>query len=202
MTVVVDDIPVALPVQPALLRRFTVDEYHRMIQSGVFTEDDDVELLEGWVVNKMAHEPPHDITLGLLNQAIQKRLPAGWHIRIQMPITTGDSEPEPDLVIAAGEIRRYMEGAPRPADLAVVVEVSDTTLANDRNLNRKLYARAGIACYWIVNVEERQIEVFKGPSGRVAMPDYHEKQSIAEGEQAVIVLGAQSLELPVSEILP
>src|SRR5436305_4096318 len=84
---------------PAPVRRFTVDEYHRMIQTGILEEDDSVELLEGWIVLKMPRNPPHDVAIDLAREAIETRLPAGWRVRVQSAITTSDSEPEPDLAV-------------------------------------------------------------------------------------------------------
>src|SRR5579862_9140639 len=84
-------------IPPFPVRPFTVDEYHRMIDADVLDEGDAVELLEGWIVPKMPRNPPHDATIGLADDALRIRLPAGWHVRLQSAITTSDSEPEPDL---------------------------------------------------------------------------------------------------------
>src|SRR4051812_40189587 len=89
------------------LRRFTVDEYHRMIRTGILTEDDPVELLEGWIVLKMPHNPPHDATVDQSREVLQAALPAGWRVRVQSAITLSDSEPEPDLVVVPGPAARY-----------------------------------------------------------------------------------------------
>ena len=98
MSVAVSLPPRGSPLPTLLLRRFTVDEYHQMIQAGILGEDEPVELLEGWIVIKMPRNPEQDLALEKADIAIRDRLPAGWRIRIQSAITTDDSEPEPTLL--------------------------------------------------------------------------------------------------------
>jgi Uma2 family endonuclease len=147
MPVVIPPTSSALTLPPYPVCRFTVDEYHRMIQAGILTEEDPVELLEGWIVPKMPRNPPHDGTIEMAEEAIRRRLPPGWRIRIQSAITTDDSEPEPDLAIVCGGVRTYVTRHPGAADIAVVIEVADAMLARDRREKNRLYARAGISCY-------------------------------------------------------
>src|SRR2546423_11609672 len=116
---------------PFPVHRFTVDEYHRIIQAGVLTEDNPVELLEGWIVPKMPHNPPHDATIELVEESLQSKLPAGWRIRVQLAITTDDSEPEPDLAVVRGAARSRLTSHPGPQDIALLVEVSDSSLSHD-----------------------------------------------------------------------
>src|SRR5207237_675891 len=97
------------------LRRFSVGEYHRMIQAGVLTDEDKVELLDGYVVLKMPRNPPHDGTIDLLKDALPALLPAGWLMRVQQAITLSESEPEPDLALARGNKRSYLARHPGPA---------------------------------------------------------------------------------------
>src|SRR5215831_15286794 len=97
MPVIAPSVVNPYPMSPYPVRRFTVGEYHRMIQAGILTEDDPVELLEGWIVPKMPHTPPHDRTIQMGNKRTGRRLPPGWDIRVQSAISTADSEPEPDL---------------------------------------------------------------------------------------------------------
>src|SRR5690349_3673211 len=94
------------PPQPPQ-RRFTVAEYHRMIETGVLTEQDPVELLEGWVVFKMARNPRHDNTLARLQKVLNRLLGPDWEIRGQLAVTTDDSEPEPDVAVVRGPIEQY-----------------------------------------------------------------------------------------------
>ena len=106
------------------IRRFTVDEYHRMGESGVIDENDRVELLDGLIVPKMIHNPAHDATLELVDETLRRLLAAAWRVRIQSAISTADSEPEPDLIVVRGAIRDRAVRHPVPADIALVVEIA------------------------------------------------------------------------------
>ncbi len=184
-------------------RRFTVDEYHRMIETGILTEDDAVELLEGDVVLKMAHNPPHDAAIQLVAAALNATIPVGWTSRIQSAITLADSEPEPDVVIARGSLRTYVARHPGPVDLGLVVEVADSTLATDRTDKARIYARAGVVVYWIVNLPDRRVEVFTQPSGPAPAPAFARCDHFAPGADLLLVLdGATVATLPVAELLP
>jgi hypothetical protein len=184
-------------------RRFTVDEYHRMAQTGILTEDDPVELLEGLIVRKMTRNPPHDIALELADDAIRPWLPAGWRIRIQSAITTVDSEPEPDLVLVRGPIRNRPGRHPSPQELALVVEVADTSLAVDRGQKADIYARAGIVCYWILNLIDAQIEVYTDPSGPDARPTFRQRRDYGSTDAVPLVIdGREIARIAVSEFLP
>src|SRR5437016_4994181 len=97
-------------------------------------------------------------------------LPAGWDLRVQSAITLTESEPEPDFAIVRGDESAYLTRHPTTADIGLVVEVSDSTLPGDRDDKGRIYARAGIPCYWIVNLVDRQVEVHTLPSGPVADP--------------------------------
>src|SRR5262245_38693461 len=92
---------VEMPPEP--VRRLTVDEYHHMIRAGILAEDAPYELLEGWLVPKMTRNPPHDAAVAFLEEEVRSRLPGGYHRRIQLGVTTPDSEPEPDIAVIRGE---------------------------------------------------------------------------------------------------
>ncbi|MEZ4713686.1 MAG: Uma2 family endonuclease, partial [Caldilineaceae bacterium] len=95
---------------------------------------------------------------------LEQLVPAGWHIRSQDPITLSNSEPEPDVAIIQGDIRRYVERHPSADETPLVVEVSDSTLEQDRNTKMRIYAQAQIPVYWIVNLVEDCVEVYANPS--------------------------------------
>jgi Uma2 family endonuclease len=180
-----------------------VDEYHQMIQAGILTEDDPVELLEGWIVIKMPRNPPNDGTVQVAIKVFGRRLPAGWDVRPQLAITTGDSEPEPDLTIVRGDEFSYLTHHPGPADIAVVIEVANTSLTRDRKDKGRLYGRAGIPCYWIINLVDRQIEVYTAPTGPDANPGYLQRQDYDLQAAVPLVLDGQERGLiPVRELLP
>ena len=137
----------ALPpvVPPVPVRRFTVEEYHQMIQAGILGEDDDVELLEGWIVPEMPRNPAHDALIAWVhNRVLAPRLREGWFCRGQSAITTPDSEPEPDLALIRGSERDYLSRHPGPADTALAVEVADSSLSRDRSIKARIYAAAGV----------------------------------------------------------
>jgi Uma2 family endonuclease len=140
------------------IRRFSVAEYHRLIEIGILTEDENVELLEGWIVPKMPRNPPHDAGVETIRGVLSSRLPAGWSIRGQSAISTGDSEPEPDVAVVRGEPRTYRQRHPGPADIGLLIEIVDSSVNRNRGEKGLIYARAGILHYWIVNLVESWIE--------------------------------------------
>jgi Putative restriction endonuclease len=190
-------------VPPWPVRRFTVAEYHSMIQAGILTENDRVELIEGWITPKMPHNPPHDATIDQDQEILRGSLPPGWRVRVQSAITLSDSEPEPDLVIAPGPASRYATRHPEPHEIALVAEVADSTLAFDRGDKCRSYARAGIVCYWIINLVHRQVEVYTDPTGAVASPSYRQRTDYALADSVPLVIGSQQVALiPVASLLP
>jgi Uma2 family endonuclease len=192
------DVPPPVPV-----RRFTVPEYRRLGETGILTEDDRVELLEGWVVPKMVHNPPHDLAIELVDDALRPKLPSGFRLRIQSSITTSDSEPEPDLCVVKGAPRSRKKRHPAPDDVALVIEIADTSLATDRTTKARLYARARIASYWIVNLVDRQVEVHRGPGGRRGSEGYRHRRVARPGERVAVVVGGRTIaSILVEDLLP
>jgi Uma2 family endonuclease len=195
----------SLPIQGTMagFRRFSVAEYHKLIDLGILTEDDNLELLEGYLVHKMSRNPPHDGTIDLVRETVSRLLPAGWMLRIQQAITLGDSEPEPDGAIVRGGARTYMTRHPGPADIGLVIEVANSTLLADRIDKCRIYARAGIICYWIINLDGRQIEVYSSPSGPTASPAFGQRVDYRPGDQVPLVLdGATVASLAAQDLLP
>lgn len=191
------------PMPPWPVRRFTVDEYHRMIQAGILSEDEPVELLEGWITPQMARNPPHDITVDLVPDVLRPRLPAGWRVRAQLAITTADSEPEPDVAAVPGPASRYAQRHPTPAEVGLLVEVADATLQRDRTEKARLYARARIGCYWIINIPDRQIEVYTDPTGPDPSPHYRSRTDFRDGDAVPLVIdGHDCGSIPVADLLP
>jgi Uma2 family endonuclease len=195
--------PWGIPELP--VRRFTVDEYHRMIADGYFADDERFELLEGWITPKMVRNPPHDAVITLLDEAIRPNLPPGWLLRIQSALTTVESEPEPDLAVVRGRPRDYSTRHPGPGDIALVVEVAESSLDRDRGVKRRIYARAGIPVYWLVNLATSRVEVYSEPTGPVSEgePSYrrHDLADLA-GDVALVIEGREVARFPASELLP
>lgn len=171
-----------------LIWRLSVDQYHEMTRAGILTSDDPVELLEGWLVSKMPKSPRHRIVTHVARDRLGGVVPAGWYVDSQEPITLDDSEPEPDVVVVRGKTSDYRDGHPGPADLALVVEVSDSTLDRDRSMKKRVYARAGIPAYWILNVVENLVEVYADPSGPSEAPGYRKTRKYAPSEKVPLII--------------
>jgi Uma2 family endonuclease len=187
----------------AWIWRFGVDQYHAMIDAGILTEDDPVELLGGWLIQKMTQKPAHPIAVDLLREALASRISGAWHVRTQAPITLSEGEPEPDVALVRGDRRDYRQRHPGPGDVLLVVEVADTSLARDRGVKKQLYAQAGIPIYWIVNLVERKIEVYTTPSSTEAAPDYAQRRDYGPEETIVVVIdGTEIGQIVVNDVLP
>lgn len=183
-------------------RRWSVDEYHRFIELGILNEDDRVELLDGNVVLKMAHNPPHDISVQKLTKRLVRVAPEGWEVRIQLAITLAESEPEPDAVLARGPEDTFSTRHPHAPDIGLVVEVSASSLPIDRSDKGRIYAQAQLPIYWIINVEERQIEVYTDPKSSDPIPAYAARIDYKVGESVPLVLdGKLVASIPVSELM-
>jgi Uma2 family endonuclease len=203
-SVALPPIPPASAPPSTALRRFTVDEYHELIRIGMLKGDERVELLEGWIVHKMTHNPLHDVVVDRVQEALRDRVSRNdWRVRVQSATTTTDSEPEPDVVIARGPAERYLQRHPGPEDIALIVEVADSSLSRDRNQKLRLYARAGIAVYWIVNLPDSAVEVYSDPASANPVPEYRSLERFHKGDAIPLTVAGQNLEpVPVNEILP
>lgn len=189
---------------PFPIRRFSVEEYESMACSGVLDEDDNVELLEGWIVPKMTNNPFHECVISLLQHVLGSRV-TGYHVRVQCAISTSDSEPEPDLAVVRGVPQDYRQRHPHPADIALIIEVADSSLARDF-IKRRIYARAGINHYWIVNLPELCVEVYCNPVGGdpVGAADAHYQTGLRYSPEDTIeatLADDLTITLPVSDFL-
>ncbi len=145
-------------------RRWNVDEYHRIIAAGILTPSDRVELLEGRIIEMVPQEPPHASTTSSLGNDFVLLFAGKAWVRQQLPITIApDSEPEPDIAVVRIDRTRYRDHHPYPEDVYLLIEVSDSTLSYDRDRKAKVYARASIPEYWLVDVNQQQILVFHNP---------------------------------------
>ena len=131
---------------------------------------------------------------------IERALPAGWHLRVEGFVRIPDyNEPEPDLSVVRGESDDYTDHHPGPADIALVVEVADSSLSRDRGEKRDNYARAGIPVYWIVNLVGRQLEVSSNPTGGAHPP----ATILGETDSADLVIAGQVVgQIAVANLLP
>jgi Uma2 family endonuclease len=188
---------------PVRTRRWTRAEYDRLIELGILHEDEHVELIGGEMV---VHEPQgssHYTAARLVARALEMAFGPGWDVRQQGPIALDDeSEPEPDVAVVPGRIRDYRDA--HPARPALAVEVSDSTLRFDRVRKSSLYARAGLADYWIVNVVNRVLEVYRDPTPDAAAPfgwRYGSAETLGP-EATVSPLAAPAARVRVADLLP
>ncbi|HWE93903.1 MAG TPA: Uma2 family endonuclease [Tepidisphaeraceae bacterium] len=191
-----------VPPPGAVLRRFTVEEYHRLIGQGYFAADERYELLNGFIVRKMSRDPIHDAALEIASEVIRSRVPAGWRIRIQSAIATADSEPEPDMAIVRGTPQDHVTRHPGPGELAIVVEVANTSLNDDRTVKGALYARASIGVFWIINLIDRRVEVYTDPTGPDSTTAYRHREDYGIGLAVPLTVGTAVASVPISELLP
>jgi Uma2 family endonuclease len=159
--------------------RLSVAQYHEMIRTGILTEDDRIELLEGLLVTQMTKNPPHSLATQLIRDMLAQLISGNFFVSDQEPLTTEDSEPEPDVMVVRGKRRDYAEKHPASADVLLVVEVADSTLQRDKTIKLGIYAQAKISSYWLLNLPERQLEVYTNPkeSGYEQKQIYHESES-------------------------
>jgi Uma2 family endonuclease len=187
----------------AALRKLSVAEYQHLIDAGFLTDEDKVELLEGYVVLKMPANPPHDSTITKLYRRLDRVVPSGYVVRCQTGSDLPDSRPEPDLLVARGVETAFDARHPQPADMALVIEVSDSSLARDRLDKGRIYARASIPVYWVVNLVDRQVEVYTDPTGPVSAPVYRRRQDYPVGATVPIDLDGKTIgTLAVSDVIP
>jgi Uma2 family endonuclease len=180
----------------------TVEEYERMIEEGEIGEHDDVELIKGRIVVKMGQGPIHASGSEKSRRPIERLVPPGWLVRIEKPvrIPAEDSEPVPDLSIVRGDVEDYLNRHPQPEDVALIVEVAKTSLALDRE-QAVILGAAGIPVYWIVNIDDRQLEVYPGAPG---VAGAHPPPTILDESATVeLVIDRQVVgQIAVADLLP
>jgi len=147
-------------------RRFTIEEYHRMGEVGILSEDDRVELIEGEIVEMTPIGVRHAGTVNRINHVFSVRLAGLAVVSVQNPIVLRPqgSELQPDVALLRPRSDFYTASHPEPPDVFLVVEVMDTSLERDRRIKLSLYARAGISEAWLVSLTANTIEVQQGPS--------------------------------------
>jgi Uma2 family endonuclease len=188
---------------PSTVARFTLDEYHRMIQSGVFKDGDPVELLDGWITTKMSRNPPHDFVMTRCQRLLSGLIQDALVVRQQCAITIGVSEPEPDICVAVGPDDRYADHHPGEGEIGVIIEVSDSTLEDDREIKGAIYAAARVPAYWIINIPERQVEVYSDPTGLTVNPAYRNRHDFRQNDHLPLLIFNSSFDaLEVARLFP
>lgn len=174
------------------LHRFSVAEYHAMIESGIFAGARKVELLDGLVVEKMGQNPPHSTALRKILRLLRGILPEQYVASPQLPITLPTSEPEPDIAIILGPEELYDDRHPQPGEVPLIIEIADESLARDRRNKVRLYAASKIPEYWIVNLVDSTVEVHTKPTvGRESR--YKLVQSYTNVQKIPLTLGGKKI---------
>ncbi|MBA4063550.1 MAG: Uma2 family endonuclease [Isosphaera sp.] len=187
----------------ASFRTWTGDEYDDMVRKGVLTPSDQVELLEGYMVLKMPANPAHNYSVLTTGKKLERAIPGGWTVRWQVGTSLSESRPEPDVSVARGSDADYIGRHPGPADLGLVVEVSDSSLYRDQLDKTRIYARDRVPVYWVVNLVDRRVEVYTDPNGPGDDPRYHTLNVFAAGTAVPVVLDGVTVgTIPVDELLP
>ena len=146
------------------IRLWSIADYHQMIESGILDEDDRVELLEGKIVCMSPQKPFHAASVQRSSRLLFKLLGDRAEIRIQLPVILGDdSEPEPDIAVVRFDDNEYSFRHPEAADIYLLIEVADSTIAKDRQQKARIYAKNQVLEYWILDVQKRQVYVFRQP---------------------------------------
>jgi Uma2 family endonuclease len=177
-----------------ITKGMSVETYEDLIDRGILPETNRFELIDGRIVEKDMKGSPHTFATQCTRRAIDRLLPRGWHTREEKPVRlpNRDSEPEPDVSVVRGEIEDYAERTPGPEDVALVVEVTRSTVAKDRALI-PVYDAGGIPVYWIVNIQDRQLEVYT--SGEAAI--------LTETQTVDLMIGGQLLgQISIADLLP
>lgn len=180
----------------SLRRRFTVDEYHKMVDAGILHEDDRVELLNGEIHNMSPIDAAHASMVKRLNQYLQQWLGTRAIVSVQDPVALDDySAPQPDLAILRARDDFYADHHPQPADTLLVIEVANTSAHVDRKEKLPRYAIAGIPEVWIINIKQQVVEQYTQPDGRL----YANRKLIKRGVLTTACV-TPVLELPVERI--
>lgn len=180
-----------------LRKKFTVEQYHQMLESRILTENDRVELIKGEIIEMTPIGRRHAACVNRLNELFLLRLAQVVVVSVQNPVElSDDSEPQPDLVLLRRRADFYEAGHPRPEDVLLIVEIADTTVETDRLVKIPLYAEEGIIEVWLVDINEQVIEVYREPTPT----GYQNVQRLQPG-QTLSILAFPELNLMVDEVL-
>ncbi len=184
---------------PPILRLWTVTEYHRMAELGIFAPDERLELINGQIIRKMSPQgTPHATGIRLLQIVLSNCLGDRALVQAQLPIKLHNySEPEPDIAVVKNDVLLYLQHHPQPDEIYLLVEVADTTLKTDCSLKANEYAQAAIADYWVVDLNNRQLLVFRQPTATG-----YQNQQVLEPDAIVSPLAFPDITIPVGELFP
>ncbi len=194
--------PAAAPQEDLLRpRRWTTAEYYALSDAGFF-DDERVELLDGEIWTLPSQKTPHFYSADVTGDVLLEVFGSGFIVRRHGPVTLEDgTEPEPDVVIVPGSKRDYIPSHPVPSQIRILVEVSDATLRKDRSKKLQDYARAGITDYWIVNLVNRRLEVYRDPAPMDSGYGYKTVQTLLDGD-SIAPLSAPNRAVAIADLFP
>ncbi|HLO48269.1 MAG TPA: Uma2 family endonuclease [Kamptonema sp.] len=185
------------------VKRFTLSEYHRLGELGFFGPDERVELIRGEIILMPTKKTPHSVCNSLLVEELILLLGKRARVRGQEPIILpADSEPQPDVVIARNRVDNYLSSHPEPADILLVIEVSDSTLSYDQKTKLSIYAEDGISNYWIFNLVDNWLEVYSEPYQESKNKFGYRLKRIVLPNESVVIPGFPDLSLDLSGVFP
>jgi Uma2 family endonuclease len=182
---------------------WTREEYHRLGEAGILRADERVQLIEGEIIEMSPQKARHALAVLKVERVLRRIFGRRFHVRSQLPLAVGpNGEPEPDVAVVAGKPEDYAEDHPKTA--ALVVEVSDTTLRMDRVYKASLYARAGIAEYWVLNLVTQLLEVNRDPTpdARAQYGYAYKTRRTVEATGSITPLAAPGKPVKVADLLP
>ena len=184
--------------------RLSVEQFLKMIVAGVFPDEARVELIRGRLIKRMTKYTPHNFAVDALAERLRDLVAPGHRVREEKSVDIGQhSRPEPDIAVARGPRDAYQTRDPQAENLVLVVEVSHSTYRKDRGPMWGLYAEAGVPVYWVVNISQKQIEVYSDPAGKGRAAEYRRAETFAAGAEApVVIAGVEVGKVAVNEILP
>jgi len=180
-----------------LRKKFTVGQYHQMIESGILTDRDRVELLQGEIIEMSPIGMQHAACVDRMNELLVRELVGRAIVRVQNPIQLSTrSEPQPDFAILQRRSDFYANGHPQPSDVFALIEVSDTTIEFDRTVKVPIYAKDNIAEVWIVDLNAEAVQIYREPSEA----GYQQLQTFRRG-QAIAFQAFTDIQFTVDQLL-
>ncbi|NEN88871.1 MAG: Uma2 family endonuclease [Okeania sp. SIO3H1] len=175
---------------------WTVAEYHHMIDCGILTPESRVELLEGRIIKMNPQRAPHAATTQRTSDYLKSQLTQQAHIRMQLPVTLSNSEPEPDIAVVHIDPKAYGDRHPSPQEIFFLIEISDTTLRIDRQEKTLIYAGANIPEYWVLDVVQRQAYIYRHPT-----PGGYQSETVLSDSEVINPLNFPSVSLSITKML-
>lgn len=182
----------------AKLHLWTVEDYHRMVETGILSTNDRVELVEGQIVQMSPQTPLHVATKKRTYDYLNNLLASRATVRSESPVTLPPgSEPEPDIAVVAIDPREYSDHHPVPEAIFLLIEVADTTLDSDLKAKATLYAKANIREYWVLDVRRRQVHVFRFPQDGV-----YQQKSVLNEDRTLSLLAFPDVSISFNQLFP